>query len=330
MIKLKSLLEVEGTEPGIYYHVTFQKKLGKIKKDGLVAQKKGEWYGSAGQDIRQVKGVFVFENYYDAMTWCFKTNWDRPTEKLVILKLKTNDTDFVEDTHWQASGIGKWLVKQSSFKPSDIVKVIPFDIDKWTPELTMKIKNIKHGNISEDLSNTVKLKDLLLENLNEGKITDKIQPTDRIIMAKKDIFPLRFPVKQDNRGTQGIAKPNGLWYAIGTEWIDWVKSEMPHWKGDYLYKVYLNESKILTIKDEKGLEEFHNKYSFVPTYHQGKIIRKYNDIDWLKVSLDYSGIEIAPYQYTYRHKFLWYYTWDVASGCIWNKDAIKKITRIEG
>jgi len=167
MIKLKSLLEVEGTEPGIYYHVTFQKKLGKIQKDGLVAQKKGEWHGAAGQDIRQVKGVFVFENYYDAMSWCFKTNWDRPTEKLVILKLKTNDTDFVEDSHWQASGIGKWMVKQSPFKPSDIVEVIPFDIDKWTPELTLKMNALRRqsNGISEDLSSTIKLKDLILEKV---------------------------------------------------------------------------------------------------------------------------------------------------------------------
>jgi len=38
------------------------------------------------------------------------------------------------------------------------------------------------------------------------------------------------------------------------------------------------------------------------------------------VSKEYDGIEIAPYQWDARLSLIWYYGWDVASGCIWNLD----------
>jgi len=51
-------------------------------------------------------------------------------------------------------------------------------------------------------------------------------------------------------------------------------------------------------------------------------------IDWGRVAEDYSGIEIAPYLYEARMKHMWYYGWDVASGCIWGKGVVKNITKI--
>ena len=145
MIKLKTLLlEIEGTEPNVYYHITLAKNVPSIKKTGLMAKKKAMWHGAVGQDIRQAAGVFVFDNYYRAMGWAFKLAWDKPNDKSVILKLKTSDTDFIEDPHWETtSRLGKSLVKQSPFKPQDLVEVIPFEMDKWTPELTMKINSLK-------------------------------------------------------------------------------------------------------------------------------------------------------------------------------------------
>ena len=41
-------------------------------------------------------------------------------------------------------------------------------------------------------------------------------------------------------------------------------------------------------------------------------------IDWKKVASKYDGIEIVPYQPKARMNLLWYYGWDIASGCIWN------------
>lgn len=139
-------------------------------------------------------------------------------------------------------------------------------------------------------------------------------------MTKKDILPLRFPVPQP---IEPYHKPKGLWYAIGTEWIDWVKNEMPHWEGDYLYKIEVNPSKILFIKNKEELLSFSSRYS---------VINQDSDlmgaIDWKSVAEKYSGIEISPYQFNLKYNITWYYTWDVASGCIWKQDGIKNIKRI--
>jgi hypothetical protein len=148
MIKLKHLLlEIAGTEHGIYYHITFGKYIKNIKKHGIKKREKGEWTGMFNQDIRQKKGIFVFENYYDALTWAFKSAWDKKTEKIYILKINTWDTDFEEDTHWEAQGgLGKWLVKHSNIEPENIVEYIPFDISKWTPEMTKTVNDLKAAN----------------------------------------------------------------------------------------------------------------------------------------------------------------------------------------
>jgi len=51
-------------------------------------------------------------------------------------------------------------------------------------------------------------------------------------------------------------------------------------------------------------------------------------IDWKKVAKEYNGIEIWPYQWKCGHdpKCFWYYSWDCASGCIWNARIIEKVT----
>ena len=144
---------------------------------------------------------------------------------------------------------------------------------------------------------------------------------DRIIMAKKDILPLKFPIKQRNR----CPKPKGLWYAIGNEWIDWVRSEMPHWEGDYIYKLDLNSTKILFLETYDDIEKFTRKYKIDIDYSGVDVF----DINWKEVSENYSGIEISPYQSSVRHKMLWYNGWDVASGCIWKKDGIESIVKIK-
>lgn len=55
-------------------------------------------------------------------------------------------------------------------------------------------------------------------------------------------------------------------------------------------------------------------------------------IDWQSVSERYQGVVIAPYHFSLRlvPGFEWYYPWDVASGCIWDLDAIACITPVLG
>lgn len=156
------------------------------------------------------------------------------------------------------------------------------------------------------------------------KIKAVIKPDDRIIMAKRSILPLHFPVKQQE---EPWMKPNGLWYAVGLEWIEWVEGEMPHWMGNVFYKIEVNPNKILHLKTRIEIMEFSAKFRA----DKGQLATVSRDlmIDWKSVAEIYSGIEISPYQYSLRFTFMWYYGWDVASGCIWEKDGIKSIKKIK-
>lgn len=153
-----------------------------------------------------------------------------------------------------------------------------------------------------------------------------IHPQDRIIMAKKAILPAKFPVEQRTSSM----KPIGLWYAIGTEWIDWVTTEMPGWMGDKFYRIEITP-RVLKLDTARKVHAFTKRYE-LPKVHDPERPRslryRYSDIDWVRVAKDYAGIEIAPYQHTLRHTYLWYYGWDVASGCIWDKSGVKSIRRI--
>lgn len=141
---------------------------------------------------------------------------------------------------------------------------------------------------------------------------------DRLTMTNRESLK-GVPSQQMRKYKMEIGpKPNGLWYGIGTSWIDWVRSEMPGMERDYVYLLEVDESKMKIIKNYEELVEFENEY------------REYNlpgtklaYIDWRRVSEKYGGIEIAPYIWKARNTHFWYYGWDVASGCIWEDSVIK-------
>jgi len=111
-----------------------------------------------------------------------------------------------------------------------------------------------------------------------------------------------------------IGKPGGFWFGVGTEWIDWTEGEMPDWKGENLYSVEVDEKQCVVIENERDLRLFHNEY------------RTPNGmIDWGKVAKKYKGIIIKNYIAEARMKYPWYYSWDVASGCVWDASALKEV-----
>lgn len=140
----------------------------------------------------------------------------------------------------------------------------------------------------------------------------------RVVMTKSE--NLEFTDRSSNQGL-GM-KPQGLWYGIGSSWIDWVRSEMPEWEEEHVFKIDVDLSKMVTIRNHEDLLEFDKKFGI------DIMGGAYRNIDWAAVAKKYSGIEIAPYIYSARMEVSWYYTWDVESGCIWKKDAIKSIKRL--
>jgi hypothetical protein len=142
----------------------------------------------------------------------------------------------------------------------------------------------------------------------------------RIIMSENDEINFKAKAQQSEPDT----KPKGLWYGIGTSWIDWVKSEMPSWERNNIFSIDIDESKIIKISNENELLEFNENYKSEMEN------RPLSLIDWKKVSKDYEGIEITPYLYKMRfdRRVFWRYGWDVASGCIWGNGVIKNIKKL--
>ena len=137
----------------------------------------------------------------------------------------------------------------------------------------------------------------------------------RIIMSKYDEISYKPEPNQPVR-----FKPKGLWYGIGSSWIDWVKGEMPEWEYDNVFVLDIDESRMKIIRTPEELIEFDKKYT-------GD--EKGWDIDWSMVARDFDGIEIAPHNYIYRADVDWYRTWDVSSGCIWGDGVIRDIKKIK-
>lgn len=121
-------------------------------------------------------------------------------------------------------------------------------------------------------------------------------------------------------------KPGGLWYSIGSSWVEWCVGEDFGGIGKYVYKIELNsKANIIFLPTPDDVFSFSEKYK-----RTGQMYDRFDSIhiDWQKVVNDYDGIEINPYLHELRltYNLIWYYGWDVSSGCIWEANAKKKIT----
>jgi hypothetical protein len=121
-------------------------------------------------------------------------------------------------------------------------------------------------------------------------------------------------------------KPLGFWVSVEGEddWKDWCQGE--DWNTEFLavaHEVTLKpDAKILWIDSCEGIDAFTSKYG-LPIIPGKTELGFY--VGWREVAKDYQGIIIAPYQWERRHCNVsgWYYSWDCASGCIWDLSAIE-------
>jgi hypothetical protein len=123
-------------------------------------------------------------------------------------------------------------------------------------------------------------------------------------------------------------KPKGLWVSVEGEddWKTWCEAN--HFnlhRFTHCYEIRLTRTaKVLWIKTGAQFRKFNSTYT---TELYGNI----KGIDWPRVSEEFDGLIIAPYQWKFRHDFqsFWYYGWDCASGCIWKPAAIESIELIK-
>lgn len=130
--------------------------------------------------------------------------------------------------------------------------------------------------------------------------------------------------KMDTKQKPEGPKPRGLWYAVGFGWLDFTTNDFTSFyeeKEVYAFEISLSGLNVLKITNYDELLKFEDAY-LIPNENEYMKGKKF-DIDWSRVAENYDGIEIAPYIYKARMGHMWYYGWDVASGCIWNTSKLK-------
>lgn len=149
-----------------------------------------------------------------------------------------------------------------------------------------------------------------------------------LIRTHASLEPL--PAVLVKKAQRVFMKPTGLWYSINGDWERWCKEqEFGLQEGEgFRYEVTIDTSRILTIGDHgvvtMDFDEFDMEYGSNKDEYNG--IRM--AIDWSRVAEKYDGVEIPVYSYRQRCRLMWYYGWDVASGCIWDPACIRSITKL--
>lgn len=134
------------------------------------------------------------------------------------------------------------------------------------------------------------------------------------------------------RAARRCDKPNGLWVSVEgkDDWPSWCRSE--EWRTEALvcatHVVLRRDARILHIDTAEALALFHRKYRRVPPIYRDvpTHLRSYG-VDWMRIARAYQGIIIAPYQWAMRldSDAEWYYSWDCASGCLWDASAVSEL-----
>lgn len=123
-----------------------------------------------------------------------------------------------------------------------------------------------------------------------------------------------------------IDKPRGLWVSVEGEddWESWCRSEdfRPESLSHVTEVVLTADANVLVISNPDELRGLTARFPL----DVGDLYP-----DWARIKSTYDGIIVAPYQWSCRlaTEVTWYYTWDCASGCVWNLAAIDSVRAVE-
>lgn len=159
-----------------------------------------------------------------------------------------------------------------------------------------------------------------------------ITAKDRIVTSLTPL-ELRLEVVPQPTEARYRPKPFGLWYACGRAWMEWTYNQRWCFGFEHVQRLHLDTSRLLRIVTADQLTAFDAAYSdegLVGSDDNDYVVkaaRRFNfgSIDWPRVAERYAGIEICPYQWKHRHSMMWYYPWDVASGCIWDTSIVRRV-----
>lgn len=132
-----------------------------------------------------------------------------------------------------------------------------------------------------------------------------------------------------DRGTErDWFKPEGLWVSDDScpdNWRAWCEGERFRVESLALaYEVTLKpDAEILVLRSTADIDAFTRRWAIHPVPG----ITSNMFIDWCGVRARHQGMIVTPYIWERRLSFgdedaMWYYSWDCASGCIWDPAAI--------
>ena len=140
-------------------------------------------------------------------------------------------------------------------------------------------------------------------------------------------------------------KPTCYWYSLGREWFDFwfLDSELEKVNNQVLCKIKIkrdtfatlsskDKGKLLVIDSLEEVKKINKKYGVLQRFRDdGKPVRL---INFQKLSEKYGGIEFRNYKQirkqikenkklNWRRDYLWYFSLDVSSGCVWDLSLIE-------
>ena len=116
-------------------------------------------------------------------------------------------------------------------------------------------------------------------------------------------------------------KPAGVWYAMGDEWLQFCEAEMPDFlvRNPYVYVLDVRQDRIRCLTDVEDTRRFSMEYST-----DGVDL-----VNWKRAASAYDGLMVSEYHTDSEcREWVWYSSWDVASGVVWDKSKIRGWRRV--
>lgn len=126
----------------------------------------------------------------------------------------------------------------------------------------------------------------------------------------------------------GLGKPPGLWVSVPGEddWPAWCKAEGFGAPMNWRHVFELDTSRVLMVETLDALDALHRE---LVADRFDQLLHLF-DVDWTRYMADYAGVVIAPYQWYRRCDYLWYNTWDCASGVLWDPSPLTWLAAAQG
>ena len=136
--------------------------------------------------------------------------------------------------------------------------------------------------------------------------------------------PLKFDPTRTYDQTDTF-KPHGFWVSIeGTDdWKAWCERE--EFRTETLVnctEFEIDLTNVIQLHTTLDILSFTDRFRVSLGFRHASVW-----INWEEVAALYSGIIITPYNWEcrYHRDTTWYYSWDCASGCIWDLSILTEV-----